>query len=53
MLNIILITLDGRQSRGDIKRSTHPKYYEKLNQKFTELMDVTSAPKIRYGLQHT
>ena len=45
MLNIILITLDGGVSRGDIKRGSLPKYYEKLNQKLSELMDVHECSK--------
>ena len=45
MLNIILIMLDGGVSRGDIKRGSLPKYYEKLNQKLSELMDVLECSK--------
>ena len=45
MLNVILITLDGGVSRGDIKRGSLPKYYEKLNQKLSELMDVLECYK--------
>ena len=45
MLNIILIMLDCGVSRGDFKRGSLPKYYEKLNQKLSELMDVLECSK--------
>ena len=45
MLNIILTMLDGGVSRSDIKRENLPKYYEKLNQKLSELMDVLECSK--------
>ena len=45
MLNIILIMLHGGVSSGDIKRGSFPKYYEKLNQKLSELMDVLECSK--------
>ena len=45
MLNIMLTMLDGGVSRSDIKRENLPKYYEKLNQKLSELMDVLDCSK--------
>ena len=45
MLNIMLTMLDDAVSRGDIKRGNLPKYYEKLNQKLSELMDVLECSK--------
>lgn len=45
MLNIMLTMLDGGVSRSDIKRENLPKYYEKLNQKLSELMDVLECSK--------
>ena len=45
MLNGMLTMLDGGVSRSDIKRENLPKYYEKLNQKLSELMDVLECSK--------
>ena len=41
------------KSRGDIRRENLPKYYEKLNQKWSELMDVLDRSKDSIGLQRT
>ena len=44
-LNVLLTLAQGGPSRREIKEQNFPKYYEQLNQKLSELMDVLDCSK--------
>lgn len=44
-VNVLLTLAQGGPSRREIKEQNFPKYYEQLNQKLSELMDVLDCSK--------